>query len=164
MDLRLKTFGLTRPRVLDAPNLRDDFYCSTLAYSPTCHTLAVGLGNFLYTWSEPAGVTFLNGTHEMSVWLTSLAFSSSSGMKSILAFGRSDGSLGFTSMYETGVSRIVLQHVAPIASLSFRPTATIRPSQNPGNPGVPAKTEDLLVRDEDGVLSECWSFAFGPFT
>ncbi|RCI14369.1 hypothetical protein L249_6022 [Ophiocordyceps polyrhachis-furcata BCC 54312] len=36
-------------RVLDAPCLRDDYYCSILAYSATCQTLAVGLGNVLYT-------------------------------------------------------------------------------------------------------------------
>ncbi|KAF4507040.1 hypothetical protein G6O67_005716 [Ophiocordyceps sinensis] len=28
-------------RVLDAPSLRDDYYCSVLAYSTNCHTLAM---------------------------------------------------------------------------------------------------------------------------
>ncbi|PFH55594.1 hypothetical protein XA68_17981 [Ophiocordyceps unilateralis] len=36
-------------RVLDAPSLRDDYYCSILAYSATSRILAVGLGNVLYT-------------------------------------------------------------------------------------------------------------------
>ncbi|KAL2112566.1 hypothetical protein VUR80DRAFT_7179 [Thermomyces stellatus] len=36
-------------RVLDARNLRDDFYCSVLAYSQTCGILAMGLGNILET-------------------------------------------------------------------------------------------------------------------
>ncbi|KAF5235192.1 hypothetical protein FAUST_7245 [Fusarium austroamericanum] len=31
-------------RVLDAPNLKDDFYCSPLAYSATTHTLVICLG------------------------------------------------------------------------------------------------------------------------
>lgn len=43
-------------RVLDAPSLRDDYYCSVLAYSATAQTLAVGLGNVLYTWSEDLDV------------------------------------------------------------------------------------------------------------
>ena len=47
-------------KVLDAPGLRDDFYCSILAFSPTCRTLAVGLGNTVYGWSERNGVTCLN--------------------------------------------------------------------------------------------------------
>ena len=39
-------------RVLDAPQLRDDFYCSVLAFTPTSRTLAVGLNNKVYLWSE----------------------------------------------------------------------------------------------------------------
>jgi hypothetical protein len=35
-------------RVLDAPNLRDDYYCSVLAYSPLTKILAVSLGNAIY--------------------------------------------------------------------------------------------------------------------
>ncbi len=74
-------------------------------------------------------------------------------MKSILAFGRSDHSLGLVSMYEGGVARMMAYHAAPIACVSFRPTPTTRPSRNPNNPDVPAKTEDLLVRDEMGHIA-----------
>jgi meiosis-specific APC/C activator protein AMA1 len=35
-------------RVLDAPSLRDDYYCSVLAYSDIVKVLAVGLGNTVY--------------------------------------------------------------------------------------------------------------------
>lgn len=45
--------------MLNAPDLKDDFYCSLLAYSPNCNTLAVGLGNLLYTWSEKNSVVRL---------------------------------------------------------------------------------------------------------
>ncbi|GKU18260.1 unnamed protein product [Fusarium langsethiae] len=38
-------------RVLDAPNLKDDFYCSPLAYSATTHTLVICLGSMLYAWN-----------------------------------------------------------------------------------------------------------------
>lgn len=55
-------------KVLDAPNLRDDFYCSVLAYSPTCHTLAVGLGSLLYGWSEGGGVKPLNPGNGNGSW------------------------------------------------------------------------------------------------
>ncbi|KAH7320304.1 hypothetical protein B0I35DRAFT_478564 [Stachybotrys elegans] len=48
-------------KVLDAPDLRDDFYCSILAYCATCKTLAVGLGNLVYTWSEGIGARMLHG-------------------------------------------------------------------------------------------------------
>lgn len=79
--------------MLDAPFLRDDFYCSTLAYSPVCQTLAVGLGNSLYTWSKDTGVHLMNGHASQGVYLSSVAFSSVQGKKCILAGGRNDGSL-----------------------------------------------------------------------
>jgi hypothetical protein len=50
--LRLE-IQLIRSTVLDAPNLRDDFYCSVLAYSSTCHTLAVGLGSCKFIYTRP---------------------------------------------------------------------------------------------------------------
>jgi hypothetical protein len=58
--LRAKRLGNTSPvkprkavpvvpfRVLDAPSLRDDYYCSVLAYSDIVKVLAVGLGNTVY--------------------------------------------------------------------------------------------------------------------
>ncbi|KAI2993479.1 hypothetical protein CBS147345_10245 [Aspergillus niger] len=76
-------------RILDAPLLRDDFYCSTLAYSSTSGILAVGLGHRVYLWSEHLGVQHppLSDQHP-SNYVTSLAFSSENGGKSILAVGR----------------------------------------------------------------------------
>ncbi|UPL00550.1 hypothetical protein LCI18_011484 [Fusarium solani-melongenae] len=57
-------------RVLDAPNLKDDFYCSPLAYSPTSHTLVVCLSNLLYAWSEAGGVHMIHGA-QAGTWLSS---------------------------------------------------------------------------------------------
>ncbi|KAI0483940.1 WD40 repeat-like protein [Xylariaceae sp. FL0804] len=131
-------------KVLDAPNLRDDFYCSIMAYSKTCNTLVVGLGNLLYGWSEMSGVNLLNAGTKDGSWLTSVAFSSTAGGKSILAFGRSTGHLSLISLYDSLLPRFHAKQSAPIACLSWRPTVTVRPSLNPSNPGVPIKAEDLL--------------------
>lgn len=136
--------------VLDAPNLRDDFYCSVLAYSKTCHTLAVGLGSMLYAWSEMQGVHLLNGGTNNGSWLTSLAFSSTPGQKSILAFGKSDGSLSLVSLYDSMLPRFEVQQPSPIACLTWRPQFTMRPSRSPTTPNISVKTEDLLVGDEIG--------------
>ncbi len=87
-------------RVLDAPNLRDDFYCSILAYSSTCRTLGVGLGNLLYSWSESNGVKLLNSGQRDDAHLTALAFSSTQGCKAILAYGRSNRTLALLSLYD----------------------------------------------------------------
>lgn len=137
-------------KVLDAPGLRDDFYCSIMAYSPTCNTLAVGLGNLLYGWSEHTGVSLLNPGVKDGSWLTSVAFSSSQGQKSILAFGRSNGALSLLSLFDSMLPRFDAQHASPVACLSWRPVTTTRPSMNPFNPGVSVQAEDLLVGEEAG--------------
>ncbi|KAI1078611.1 WD40 repeat-like protein [Whalleya microplaca] len=131
-------------KVLDAPGLRDDFYCSIMAYSRSRNTLAVGLGNLLYGWSESSGVTLLNAGIKDGSWLTSVAFSSDEGGKCILAFGRSNGALSLMSLFDSLLPRFEAQQPAPVTCLSWRPTVTTRPSVNPRNPGVPVKTEDLL--------------------
>ncbi|KAK6604756.1 WD repeat domain-containing protein [Botrytis cinerea] len=145
-------FFLIFSTVLDAPNLRDDFYCSVLAYSGTSHTLAVGLGSLLYAWSEMAGVHLLHGGSSNASWLTSLAFSSTQGAKSILAFGRSDGSLSLLSLYDSLLPRFEVQQPCPIACVTWRPSITMRPSRNPLASGIMVKTEDLIVGDEQGNI------------
>ncbi|APA12316.1 hypothetical protein sscle_09g070860 [Sclerotinia sclerotiorum 1980 UF-70] len=137
-------------QILDAPNLRDDFYCSVLAYSATSHTLAVGLGSLLYAWSEMAGVHLLHGGTSNASWLTSLAFSSTQGAKSVLAFGRSDGSLSLLSLYDSLLPRFEVQQPCPIACVTWRPSITMRPSRNPLASAIMVKTEDLIVGDEQG--------------
>ncbi|PNY25487.1 Meiosis-specific APC/C activator protein AMA1 [Tolypocladium capitatum] len=129
------------PLVLDAPNLRDDYYCSILAYSTTCLTLAVGLGNVLYTWSEVAGVRTVNGAQVDNVWLTSVAFSSPPGNKNILAAGRSDGSLILKSIYDR-LPRFEVQQPYSVTCLDWRPVCVLRPSRNPLNPGVTEVSRD----------------------
>ncbi|KAI1434028.1 WD40 repeat-like protein [Xylaria sp. CBS 124048] len=131
-------------KVLDAPGLRDDFYCSIMDYSNCCHTLAVGLGDLLYGWSEATGVTLLNAGAKDGSWLTSVAFSSDQGGKSILAFGRSNGGLSLMSMFDSLLPRFEAQQPAPVACLSWRPTVTVRTTLNTNNPGVKVATEDLL--------------------
>ncbi|KAJ2899344.1 hypothetical protein MKZ38_003273 [Zalerion maritima] len=143
-------------KVLDAPGLRDDFYCSILAFSPVCNTLAVGLGNTVYGWSEKNGVTCLNagilGEAE-STWITSLAFSSAEGGKSILAVGRSSGKVALLSLFDSMIPRFELVYAHAVTSLAWRPRTSVRTSRSPHNrPGSRVKSEDLLARDEKGRL------------
>lgn len=154
-----KKTKLTYSRVLDAPNLRDDFYCSILSYSATCHTLAVGLGDLLYGWSEDRGVRLLNAGTQDDCHLTSVAFSSTDGRKAILAYGLSNKSLGLMSLLDDAdpahsraapTPRFEVLHPSPIACLSWKPSCTMRPSSCPSKPGVLVPTEDLLVGDEAG--------------
>ena len=93
----------------------------------------------------------MHGVPIEGVWLTSIAFSSTEGGKSILAIGRSDCSLVLKSTADA-LPRFDVGQPYPIACLSWRPVPKVRPSKNPLNPDVPVKTEDLLVGDESGVI------------
>lgn len=172
----LRTLPVAPFKVLDAPNLRDDYYCSTLAFDAVSQTLAVGLGTRLYSWAESTGVQALedNGLGEIS-WLTTLDFSSVEGKRCILAYGRSNGVLNLMSLwdapslYDRQYPRFrFTPHVedAPVACVSWKPTVSMRPSVNPYNPGSMVGNEDLLVGDEQGNVfyyAVEWPFAWETF-
>jgi hypothetical protein len=84
--------------VLDAPQLRDDYYCNLLAYSNTANCLAVGLGCHVHLWSEQQGATTPEALNSLPAsatpdtqHVTSIDFSSTQGGQAILAVGRADG-------------------------------------------------------------------------
>lgn len=134
--------------VLDAPSLRDDYYCSLLAYSGTAKCLAVGLGCHVYLWTEavnsdiPDSLKTPYGSH-----VTSLAFSSSEGGKSILAIGRADGRIILWSPLET-VWRFDSMQPSSVCCVAFRPQPVKRPSRRDSY--LMVDTEELLIGDEVG--------------
>lgn len=135
-------------RILDAPFLRNDFYCSTLAYSFTSGVLAVGLAQHVYLWSERFGVEHPPfGDLDPSNYVTSLSFSSEIGGRSILAVARQSGQLSLWSIFDSDV-RFELNHSASITCVSFKPKTTRRPSGRFEHLEVEA--EDLVVGDEIG--------------
>lgn len=123
-----------------------------MAYDSACNTLAVGLGGLLYGWSESSGVSLINAGVGDGSFLTSMAFSSEQGEKSILAFGRSNGRLSLMSLFEQLLPRFDTQQSAPVACLSWRPIPTRRASLNPLSAGESVLTEGLLVGNELGDL------------
>lgn len=117
------------------------------------------MGNNLYGWSESREGKLLNAGIGTECYLTSLAFSSSEGCKAILAFGRSNGTLGLMSLYDDPVPegshvgplpRFEVIQPSPVSCLSWRPVCTLRPSKDRLHLGTPVKTEDLLVGDDAG--------------
>ncbi|KAL8719166.1 MAG: hypothetical protein Q9181_008093 [Wetmoreana brouardii] len=135
-------------RVLDAPNLRDDYYCSVLAYCHTRRTLAVGLSNKVYLWSEAFGVQYprMDETARRNSYVSSLSFSSTEGGHSVLAIGRNSGHISLWSLFDEG-TRFESQQPSAVACLAFKPVTTRRTSKKFGA-AVP--TEELLVGDELG--------------
>lgn len=147
---------LTSSTVLDAPQLRDDYYCSLLAYSHNAKCLAVGLGNFVHLWSESKGVdtpeslNVLSNTSIIDVQhVTSLSFSSTNGGQAILAVARADGRIALWSPFDSE-PRFDATQPKPISCIAFRPTTVKRPSLR--DPAMTVPTEELLVRDEAGHI------------
>ncbi len=140
--------NLTICTVLDAPHLRDDFYCSLLAYSHCAQCLAVGLGNQVYLWSESNVVQAAESLNlNSSAHITSLAFSSVEGGHAILAVGRADGRIVLWSPFEKH-PRFDSRQPSPVAIVSFKPTLTKRPSVR--DSAIIVHTEELLIGDEAG--------------
>lgn len=136
---------------MDAPQLRDDYYCSVLAYSHTSRTLAVGLNSKVYLWSELFGVQFpqLEDDSGPETYVSSLSFSSTEAGHSILAIGRSSGRLSLWSLFDTEGIRFAAQHPSAVACVAFKPVATRRVSERFGSL---VSMEDLIIGDEAGVV------------
>ncbi|PUU74432.1 WD40-repeat-containing domain protein [Tuber borchii] len=142
-------------RVLDAPGLRDDYYCSLIAYSPATHSLAVGLNTDVYSWTETSGARPFETWSNSHV--TALAFSCFQGKRNILAIGRIDGSLSLWNPAEP-TPRLERTHDTGIACLAWKPIVSYRPDSGlRSSSGFPfsdgrfqssstmAETEELLI-------------------
>ena len=156
-------FILIWPTVLDAPNLRDDYYCTLLAYSYTSKCLAVGLGNCVHLWSERSGVSTPNSLNAVPPngpsdvqHVTSLDFSSTAGGQAILAVGRADGRILLWSPLDSE-PRFDATQPKPVSCVSWRPTVVQRPSLRDRAMNVP--TEELLIGDE---VSHIYFYSVSP--
>jgi WD40 repeat protein len=142
--------------VLDAPQLRDDYYCTLLAYSHTARCLAVSLGNLVHLWSERNGVNTPEALNSIPTnvasdlqHITSLDFSSEQGGQAILAVGRADGRIVLWSPLDAE-PRFNATQPKPVSCVAFRPTTVQRPSLRDRALTVP--TEELLIGDEVGQI------------
>lgn len=147
-----------------------------MAFCPNCDVIAVGLGNFVYGWSETSEVSLLSRGLRDGAWVSSLSFSSETGFKSILACGRSNGTVSLLSLLDSeGVdelppvfkpsARFEAQHARPVASLCWGPVPTTRASLNPSKPGVSVQTENLLVGEDVSdvhLYSVEWPYPWEP--
>ncbi|GAA5840257.1 hypothetical protein JCM3766R1_001440 [Sporobolomyces carnicolor] len=115
---------LTPCRVLDAPNLSDNFYETTLDWSRSNHLLAVALGPQVFTWKNDGTVRRI--AHFDPLWTRSRQVTSICwiGQSDTIAIGEDQGSV---SIYDARTSQLARQ-LAPHA----------------GRVGVSASFEQLL--------------------
>lgn len=152
--------SLTINTVLEAPDLRDDYYCSVLAYSHVTKLLAVGLGDKVWLWSEDKGVERAPpelGPHPRAGrmgYITSLAFSP---VNAILAVSRGAGSMFLWSPAEAEHRFIRVPLPGAATYVSFRPKPIKRQSQRQnaalGYNTFLADNEVLLVGHNSGAVS-----------
>lgn len=136
-------------RVLDAPRLKDDFYCSVLAYSYTCRTLAVALTHRVYLWTEQNGVKYPPlAPVRAANYVSALAFSSDAGGKAILAVARNSGHVTLWSLFEQK-ARFEVPHPWAACAVAWRPTLAQRSVIDKNGMLL---CEDLLVGDDSGCL------------
>ena len=109
-------------RILDAPELQDDYYAQPLSWSIR-GCIAVALGMEVFLWHPDDGVTSL--PLESVEDITSVAFNSTG---DILAIAREDGSILLHCPTETSARILIAPIVSDsIGALSWRPST--RPSQ-----------------------------------
>lgn len=132
--------------MLDASNLRDDFYCTPLTYLASAKCFADAVGSNVYLWSETEGVGVPEIINTSDGHVTSLSFSS----QGILAIGRATGSVTLWSVFDEE-PRLKSQHARPISCVSFAPNTSKRSSMR--DPAMMVETEHLLVGDDLGNVS-----------
>lgn len=147
---------LTTRTVLEAPHLRDDYYCSVLAYSPTVNRLAVGLGERVFLWSEMTGVMstpdelYARTSLRLS-YITSLAFSSVVASNAILAVARINGVVILYSPLDDQQRFIHIDIDHSAVHCSFRPLPVRRSSMRLEYLG--SDQEVLMIGDETGLVN-----------
>lgn len=142
-------------KVLEAPDLRDDFYCTPLAYCPATHCLAVALGKKVYLWSENKGVSLppqvIDSGRSAANYISCLAFSSVQGGRGILAVGRGDGHIDMYSPSQDKTRFFKILAPAAVTHICFGPKPIKRTSQR--HSSVMADHEVFLVGDDAGLVS-----------
>lgn len=105
----------------------------------------------MYLWSENHGVEYppFRDVHA-SNYVTSLAFSSEDGARSILAVARNSGQLSLWSIFDSKV-RFELRQPCSISCVAFKPKTTRRVSERFSYLEIEA--EELATGDEMGEVS-----------
>ncbi|KAL9082225.1 MAG: hypothetical protein Q9159_006588 [Coniocarpon cinnabarinum] len=147
---------LTGCTVLEAPHLRDDYYCSVLAYSHTADRLAVALGEKVFLWSEGKGVMPTPDQLQPSPgtrlsYVTSLSFSSVVSGNAVLAVARVNGVVMLYSPLDEVQRFIKIDVDRSAVNCSFRPLPVRRSSLNLDYVG--SDQEVLAIGDELGLVN-----------
>lgn len=82
---------------LEAPGLKDDFYCNVVSWSQMTNRIAVGLSNAVYSWSTDNEVILIH--HDTSISVTAVLYSPGD----FLLIGKANGDILLVSQAENEV-------------------------------------------------------------
>ena len=145
-------------KVLDAPQLQDDFYLNLVDWS-SANTLAVGLGSAVYLWSAcTSRVSRLCDLGEETV--TSVSWSSRAGH---LAVGNSKGEILLWDVQDDSLIRTFSGHGSRVGSLAWNGNDVLATGSRDHNillrdPRSQSNYSDKLVGHKQEVCGLKWSF------
>ncbi|XP_053739747.1 cell division cycle protein 20 homolog [Synchiropus splendidus] len=106
----------TPDRILDAPDLRNDFYLTLLDWS-SLNVLAVALNNSVYLWDATRGdITLLMQMEEESDYICSVSWTKQG---NYLAVGTSDSKVQLWDVEKQKRLRLLAGHTGRVGSLSW---------------------------------------------
>lgn len=96
--LRRRTIILTKPdHNLEAPGLKDDFYCNVVSWSKLSNRIAVGLNKSVYSWSTDNDVVLMH--HDNYISVTAVSYSN----HDYIVIGKDNGEVLLLSQRENTV-------------------------------------------------------------
>ena len=113
---RTRMISTAPERILDAPDLLDDYYLNLLHWSET-NILAVGLGTCVYLWNAESGsIDLLAENEDTSNYITSIRWM---GDGSHVAIGSSDAKISLWDVTKKAKVRTLAGHAARVSALAW---------------------------------------------
>ncbi|KNC80500.1 hypothetical protein SARC_07142 [Sphaeroforma arctica JP610] len=107
----------TADRILDAPELRDDYYLNLLSWHDTQNTLAVALGPTVYLWNaDTSDITKLLDLPDVNNYVSSVQWMPQG---NVLAVGNDDGEVMLWDAENVKRLRTMKGHSSLVGSLSW---------------------------------------------
>jgi cell division cycle protein 20 (cofactor of APC complex) len=114
----------TPERILDAPELVDDYYLNLLDWGQN-NIVAIALGRCVYLWNASTGESFeLMKTAEENNIVTSISFCNAK--KNIIAIGTNNSQIGIWDIEEAKKLKEIEGHTSRVSAMDWKPNVCIK--------------------------------------
>lgn len=113
---RKRIIKLTKPdHNLEAPGLKDDFYCNVVSWSKMTNRIAVGLNKSVYSWSTNNDVVLMH--HDNYITVTAVSYSD----HDYILIGKDNGEVLMLSQRENAIKATLSNHDRSIFCFQWFP-------------------------------------------